>query len=161
MQTFHVVRQEQYTRVPERCYFGTAPTLQEVNKDYGNGTAQEWMLYQLDDLSEYCGARDKLTKRQMQLLSQLLVQEYGWLNVAEFMLFFRRFKLGQYGRFYGSVDPMRITMALKEHFLTERFYAHEQREAEEREKRREQWGKDAVTYAQYLEMKKNGKLKNV
>lgn len=161
LQTFHVVKQESYTRLPERCYFGSAPTLQHVNKDYGRGTAEEWLLYQLDDLSEYCGARDKLTKGQMRSLAQLLTQEYGWLNVAEFMLFFRRFKLGRYGRFYGSVDPMAITIALKERFLPERYEAYERKEQEEREHEREEKERNAITYVEYLEMKRSGKLKNL
>lgn len=152
LRTFHVSRQESYSRLPDRCYFGTAPTLQKVNEDYGDGLAQEWMLYELDDLSEYCGAHDKLTQFQIESLSQLLTKEYGWLNVAEWMLFFRRFKLGYYGRFYGAVDPMSITIALREKFLPERMTAYKRYAESLKMRERDEWERHSVTYEEYLQI---------
>lgn len=53
------------------------------------------------------------------------------------MLFFHRFKAGRYGRFYGSVDPLVITTALRE-FLRDRNLVYDQHRQEqecERDKR--------------------------
>lgn len=36
------------------------------------------------------------------------------------MTFFKQFKMGQYGQFYGAVDPMRIMSALREFLLFRR-----------------------------------------
>ena len=59
---------------------------------------------------------------------KLVLGEYGMLNVAEFMLFCRRMKLGRYGTFYGSVDPMAIMRSIRM-FLRERGDAWGEREA--------------------------------
>ena len=94
LQTFHVDRQMELTKDPERCCFQTAPTLWNVNIGYGFGTAQEWLAYQIADLSEFSGARDKITDRQLDQIIQLITDDYGLLNMAEIILFCRRFKKG-------------------------------------------------------------------
>ena len=90
LQTFHVDRQMELTKDPERCFFQNAPTLWNVNIGYGFGTAQEWLAYQIADLSEFSGARDKITDRQLDQIIQLITDDYGFLNMAEIMLFCRK-----------------------------------------------------------------------
>lgn len=161
LQTFHYVKQEEFSSFPSRCFFGTAPQLSKVNKDYGKGTAEEWLTYQLTYVSEFCGAKEKLTRMQIEELSRVISRKYGWLNVAELMLFFQKLKEGEYGRFYGSVDPQSILIALSTRFLRERWYAHEEREQAIREMERESYANNAVSYADYLKLKEQGKLKNI
>jgi hypothetical protein len=66
------------------------------------------------------------------------------------MLFIMRFKSGQYGRFYGTVDPLIITTALRE-FCKERAVAIEQHDQEEKQRLREQAAAEAVTWEEYRE----------
>lgn len=135
LDTFHIDKQMKYTVNADRCYFGTAPTMGMVNEAYGNKTAQEWLTAQLADLSEFSGARDKITARQIKQLADIIADDYHWLKVTEIMLFFRKFKRGEYGKFYGAVDPLTITTALRE-FLRDRntaYFKHEQEEREARE----------------------------
>lgn len=122
------------TKNPERCYFQNAPTLWTVNVAYGFGTAQEWLAYQIADLSEFSGAREKITERQLDQIIQLITDDYGFLNMAEIMLFCRRFKKGRYDKFYGSVDPIAIMQGLNE-FCRERNEAHQQAEQAEQERK--------------------------
>ena len=136
LQTFHVDRQMELTKDPERCFFQNAPTLWNVNIGYGFGTAQEWLAYQIADLSEFSGARDKITDRQLDQIIQLITDDYGFLNMAEIMLFCRRFKKGSYDKFYGSVDPIAIMKGLNE-FVRERNEAYALRERTQQE--RKQW----------------------
>ena len=136
LQTFHVDRQMELTKDPERCFFQNAPTLWNVNIGYGFGTAQEWLAYQIADLSEFSGARDKITDRQLDQIIQLITDDYGFLNMAEIMLFCRRFKKGSYDKFYGSVDPIAIMKGLNE-FVRERNEAYAKRERTQQE--RKQW----------------------
>ena len=119
LQLFGVDQQVRHTRDAQRCIVGTAPTLAAVNESYGAGTAEAWLTFQVAELSEYCGARDKIQPAQLRQLASLLASEYYWLKVTEFELFFRRFKLGRYGSFYGTVDPLLITEHLRT-FLRER-----------------------------------------
>lgn len=153
LEIFHVAEQTKLTRDPERCYFGTAPTMGMVNTCYGSGTAQEWLVYQLADLSEFSGAKEKITGHQIKQLADIIATDYHWLKVSEFMLFFRQFKRGEYGKFYGAVDPLTITTALRE-FLRDRndaYFKHDQQEREAREARERKM--PAITREEYLRRK--------
>ena len=74
------------------------------------------------------------------------------VKVSELLLFFYRFKAGHYGHFYGTVDPMVITCALRD-FVAERnslITACEQRRLEQLSEQRRQ---TAITYEQWLKIK--------
>jgi hypothetical protein len=66
------------------------------------------------------------------------------------MLFFFQFKSGQYGRFYGTVDPLIITEALKG-FCIERGKVIDRHDQEEKQRLREQAASEAVTWEEYRE----------
>ena len=149
MQTFHVNRQIELTQDPDRCYFSNAPTLNVVNNIYGEGTSEEWLCYQIGNLSEFSGARDKIDNDQLNEIAALIRSDYGFLNMAEIMLFCRRFKKGQYDKFYGSVDPITIMRGLNE-FCKERSYAYFMHEQKERERIEAERSKQSyLTYEEY------------
>lgn len=102
---------------------GTAPTLGLVRATFGNNTATVWVSLQLENLSEYAGCAGKLSKRQYEELSQMIVNTYPYFNLTEVMLFFQQFKSGEYGTFYGAVDPIKIMEALRS-FDRQREQAH-------------------------------------
>lgn len=132
---FNPSKQVQYTRHIDRCYFGTAPSLGLIQRAYGRDTAESWLIIQLNNLSEFAGCREKLKEHQITELAEMIMEEYGYYKLTEFMLFFQNFKRGEYGKFYGAVDPMVIMQALKD-FHTERWYAYEQRERKQDEERK-------------------------
>ncbi len=155
MMTFHVDKQTELTRNEERCYFGTAPTMGMVNTAYGKKTAQEWLTAQLADLSEFSGARDKITGRQIKQLADIIATDYHWLKISEIMLFFRKFKRGEYGKFYGAVDPLTITQGIQE-FLRDRSEAwakRDQKEMEARQAEEQARRATAITREQWLQIK--------
>ena len=135
----------------ELCMFGDYPTLATLRNGYGNNAPVMWLIPQLHNLSEYCGCKEKLQGNPLEECASIIASEYHYLKVSEVMLFFYRFKLGHYGRFYGSVDPLVITTSLRE-FLQERAYAYERRKREERDRRREEEMKYAVSWPQYCKM---------
>ena len=133
----------------EQCFFGDFPSLSQL-KALSPNTPSLWLIPQLVDLSEYCGVRDKLTDSQLEDLAYIIAQKYYFLKISELMLFFFQFKSGQYGRFYGTVDPLIITTALRE-FCKERAVAIEQHDQEEAQRLREQAAAEAVTWEEYRE----------
>lgn len=143
--------QERITSNIDLCYFGKFPTLSESRR-LGDNTPVMWLMPQLFNLSEYCGCRDKMTKEQLYECASLIASEYYYLKISELMLFFRRFKLGKYGRFYGSVDPMVITTSLRT-FVTERNEAYSVHESLILIKKMEQDAKNSITYDEYLKKK--------
>jgi len=143
----------------KQAIMGDYPTLADICIAYGKTFSFQWLVPQITDLTLFTGAKN-LTKEQIRSLAKVIAAEYHYLKVTELLLFFHRFKTGRYGRFYGSVDPMVITCALRE-FLSERnslidIYEREQRaEAIEQEKEL-----PAMTREQWLEYKKQHSLEN-
>ena len=145
--------QIQFGMNKEVAYFCDTPTLATLRAEYGTNAATVWLVPQIKDLSEYCGCKGKITDSQMEQCAGIIAMTYPFLKVSELMLFFVNFKAGQYGKFYGSVDPLTITTALRE-FIKERAAAYEKHEREERERADAEDKKNAITYDEYLS--KNG-----
>lgn len=137
---------------PVKCVMADTPTLADIKQCYGRNTAEVWVGTQLQSLSEFSGARLKLTPRQTDDTASVFVTRYFYLKVTELLLFFFRFKCGDYGRFYGQVDPMIILSALRT-FIDERNRIIDRTEAEQREAERKRISETAMTRAQWLSYK--------
>ena len=97
----------------DRCFFGAAPSLVNVDNAFGDGTAEEWLSYMLVGISQQCGARTKLDTFQLRNLARLFRTWHYDLKVTELEVFFSRLIGGHYGRYaYDSVDPQLIMAAL-------------------------------------------------
>lgn len=131
-------------RMGDQAHFDGSPSLAILRKTYGEGFPATWLLPQILDLVVYSNSKGTLNEQQAEFLAEAIAQEYFFLTSSELLLFFYRFKLGKYGQFYGTVDPMRITQALNE-FCDERVHAIAKREKEEEERRRAEEEKNATT----------------
>ncbi|MBP3299736.1 MAG: hypothetical protein J6L73_08695 [Muribaculaceae bacterium] len=132
---FNPQMQVQYCRDVDRVHFGLAPKIGHLAEAFGANSAETWLEVQLADLSEFAGCKEKLSINQIREMAQMIIQHYPYYNLAEFMLFFQRFKQCRYGRFYGSVDPMLILQALGD-FNRERARAFDARRQQQQEQRR-------------------------
>ena len=156
MLTFTCSHEKEYCRHVWRCIFGKAPTLSQINAVYGNNTSTAWLVPLIYDVSEFCGCKEKLNKQQTDDVAHIIANDYHWLKVTEVMLFFWWFKSGKYGKFYGNVDPMVITSALRE-FIRDRNAIIAKRDSMEKEQKEKEWRKTALTYEQWRELHKNDK----
>jgi len=136
-----------------RCFMGTAPSLVNVDNAFGEGTACEWLVYQLTGISQLCGATTKLDSFQYRTTSLLIRQYYFDLKVTELEVFFSRLAAGCYGKIaYGAVDAQAILLALRK-FRRERDAAISSYEREEARNRREAAiiSPTAITHEEYEE----------
>lgn len=124
---YNPANQIRYCRDLQRCFLGHAPTIGSVAEAYGQETAESWLEIQLNDLSEFAGCKEKLTEAKRTEIAAMIFEDYPHFKLTEFMLFFHKFKKGEYGRFYGAVDPMIILNAVKD-FNAERNQVHARRE---------------------------------
>ena len=134
-----------------------APTLAWLNAHCDNEAAVAWLIPQLTDLAVFSNSQKVLDDYQVESLASVIANSYGYLRLPELMMFFQDFKSGKYGRFYASVSPLSITSALRQ-FVVERnelLSLYEARMASERRRREE---RQAVTYEEYLDMKRRGEL---
>lgn len=145
--------QTDFGRNPRACITGEYPTLTDLAITYGKTMAIQWLVPQLTDLSIFSGAKN-LTLEQLEQLARVIATAYPWLKVTELLLFFFRFKTGRYGRFYGTVDPLVVTTALRE-FIEERNALIDQYEREDENKKREQQNAlPTMNYEEWQEYKK-------
>lgn len=133
---FNPSKQVSYTRDLNRAFRGDAPTLSLIAKSFGTGARDNWLDIQLTELAVFSGCKDKLTSYQIEALIDIIAEKYSYLKVTELMYFFLEFKSGEYGKFFGAVDPLTITCALKE-FCNDRraILTRLEHEDKEREKR--------------------------
>lgn len=146
--TFNPSYQREICTASDVCFFGDFPTLADI-KAYGENFPIMWLMPQLDNLSNYCGCRDKLEGDALEECAFVITSEYYYLKISEIMLFLHRIKAGRYGHLYGSVDPLKI-MAFLHEFIKERFAAYDKREREEREKQRTESRKNCITWEEYV-----------
>lgn len=145
------------------CYNTQYPTLASASLAYTHEGIINWLKIQFNNLNDFVGVREKMTTEQIIEVATLFCFDCYFLNIAETALFFLKFKTGQFGEFYGSVDPLKI-MSAKNQFLNERIAAINRFEAtqaqQEAEKKREEWSKKAITYQEYLSLKQNNQIEH-
>lgn len=137
-------RQIEVSEKRQDFMLGEYPTLNDVALAYGRTAPIQWLIAQLTNLSEFCGVKDKLTGDQTEELAWLLKGQYGYYKVTQFLVFFHDFKLGRFGKFFGAVDPLVITSAIKE-FDKERAMLLSKLEREEEDKRLREDAKNALS----------------
>lgn len=103
----------------EKVYTSDAPTIGLVSEAYGRCSALDWINIQLHSIDLFTQVKNDLGENARKELAELILSHYGFLKLPEFMLFVARFKLGLYGKFYGSFDPIAFCEAIKK-FRTDR-----------------------------------------
>lgn len=130
-----------FTRNEERCLFGKAPTLISL-KDQSIASDElllTWVQTFVANVNEFTSVRLKITQQQLREISEILYYNYAYLKASEIMLFFSKFKRGDYGKLYGCVDPLEITSSFRQFVMdrNNKVYEHERKETLEREQRRD------------------------
>lgn len=134
----------------EECFFGNYPTMGAINEAYHKEMSKVILMAELLGLSEFCGCKTKLDNYQLEQCAELISLTYSYLKISEFALFFARFKLARYGHFYGAVDPLVITSALRT-FIRERNDAYFDMDAQIQEQKNEESKKKAISWEEYCQ----------
>lgn len=137
----------------ERAFLGDAPSLALLAQTYPSEQINTWIIAHLVDLYKFAGVKEKPSFRQVMELSVMIRVEYYYLKASELLLFFFKFKSGEYGTFYGVVDPMVILAALIDFKAYRRqrldsYYREIQRKRLEEEKA--EWERKAVPCPEHL-----------
>ena len=98
----------------ERSLTGNAPTLRQLEYAYGVKSIRAWFSIQLENLNKFVGVANKMTVQQMQMLADIFIVKVPYLKASEILLFFYKFKSGDLGELYGSVDPLKLSTSLNE-----------------------------------------------
>jgi hypothetical protein len=158
LKTFNVSLQHTVANNIDKAYCGTAPRMSEVKECYSEAILKTWLMAQLCDLNDYCGVKQKINPRQIDEISELIMNQYSVLKVTEFMLFMTYMKSGFYGSFYGVIDPQAIMANLIEfnkNRMVEIARVKAKWESQEAERLREEHKKEIITREQYESLKQN------
>ncbi|WP_262434485.1 DUF6633 family protein [Jilunia laotingensis] len=104
-------------------------------------------------MNDFTEVHTKLTPEQLRETSRLILAAWPGLTAGEICLFIARFKIGEYGQFYGAIDPMKIMSALHR-FAGERVQEAERYEREKSRDRKVEKEAKGITYEAYLEVKR-------
>ena len=142
----------------ERSLTGDAPTIRQLLYSYQIEQLQVWMMAQLHDLNEYVGVKNKMETAQMKALANVLIVESYYLKASEMLLFFYKLKAGDFGGFYGAVDPQKVgecLIAFKKWRSLELDKINNKIAQEDRERKRKEWRKTGITREEYERRVKN------
>lgn len=133
---YHPDKMEHFASFPDRCLFGSAPTLTDIRLAYDGRADIQWLIAQLTTFQEKLNVQQKMTSYQLETCAQTIATEFHHLKTSELCLFLARLQGGAYAvDWYGSVSPDKIVSALREQFMPWRnnqFYLKEKQEEERR-----------------------------
>lgn len=144
----------------EKSLTGNAPTLRQLEYAYGVKAIRAWFSIQLENLNKFVGVNNKMTVDQMQMLADIFIVKVPYLKASEVLLFFYKFKSGDLGELYGSVDPLKLATSLNAFLRWRSFELDKVYQRQREEKRRidiENSKKNAITMEEY-ESKHNTKI---
>lgn len=161
-------------RTIDQCERIKSPTISLLEEAYpteyfsdgtiGESAAMSFMTAHLIVVSDFVGAREKITEFQLRAVGEQIVSMYPTLTMVEFILFCSRLRAGRYGSFYGSVDTQQILKSF-EKFLAERerdYKVKEEREQEEKKEREKEMArKNAMSGEDLKKAMDEGKLPNI
>ncbi len=96
-----------------KTIMGDYSTLEMLDMSIGGNTSARWLAILVNDVNKFSGTKN-MDEQQAESLAYLLAQEYKDVKYSVIQLFFYKFKCGYFGKFWGKVDPMVITCALKD-----------------------------------------------
>ena len=137
----------------ERSLMGNAPTIRQLLHTYQLEHVQIWVMAHLEDLNEYAGVKNKIATNHIKELASMIIVKSSFLKSSEILLFFHKLKAGDFGGFYGTVDPLEVGEYLNS-FLDWRSVeldkVNNKTAQEERERERKEWNETAITREEYL-----------
>ena len=147
----------------ERSLTGDAPTIRQLLYTYQMEHLQVWLMAHLEDLNEYVGVKSKMNMNQMKELASMIIVKSQYLKASEILLFFHKLKAGDFGSFFGTVDPQKVgecLNAFKQWRSLELDKVYNRKAQEQREREKKEWKRTAITQEEYEKRRSNFVVKN-
>lgn len=135
------------------------PTLKTLEVAYGSATPEGWLMARLHALNEYTGSK-KMDASQIEWLAEAIMSSYNYLTLGEVDDFLRRVRAGEYGHFYGEVDPMTLASWLNCQYLPLREKELLELERERSRKERDEHARRSIDFREYCRRKGYPEVEN-
>lgn len=83
-------------------------SLVSIKKDYSQDFTLAYLEAWILNLNDFLSIARKMNNAQIQETAILIFDEFYYYNVADINLIFTRIKKGYYGKFYESIDGMKL-----------------------------------------------------
>lgn len=93
----------------------STPTLNSISNTYSHEEAAAIAVMEVAGLVNFINVGKTMDRDQVVESSKFIVSEYGFLTIADFKLFFAKFKKGHYGKQYDRLDGQVIIQALDQY----------------------------------------------
>mgnify|MGYP007058243966 CR=1 FL=1 len=136
----------------ERSLTGNVPTIRQLLYTYQMAHLQVWVMAHLEDLNEYAGVKNKMTTAQMRDLANMIIVKSEYLKASEILLFFYKLKAGDFGGFFGTIDPQKVGEYLNafKHWRSQQLDKVNNKKAQEQlECKRKEWHRTGITREEY------------
>ena len=137
----------------ERSLMGNAPTIRQLLHTYQLEHVQIWVMAHLEDLNEYAGVKNKMATNHIKELASMIIVKSSFLKASEILLFFHKLKAGDFGGFFGTVDPLKVGEYLnifKNWRSVELDKVNNKTAQEKRERQHNEWRRGGMTRDEYL-----------
>lgn len=118
LQAYSPVNQYIYALHERRCHRGAAPSIMQSVAQQGIETTVQAIETLIDDFISFTPAKGRMTAVQRRQLSFVIITQFKQLKITQLILFFVKAKGGAFGKFYTVVEPMDITIALRQWVVT-------------------------------------------
>lgn len=98
---------------PDEAHYGDSVTIETAINTDGLDAIYGWLSAQIADIADFVMPDRKPSPDRIREIASMVIDSCANYRLTEFMLFCHRFKSGNYGRFYGSFDPMTLFAALR------------------------------------------------
>lgn len=157
LNTYSTENQEVYAAMPLKQCIDTAPSIQEARRLHGTPIVNAWINALIMNLCEFCGMKVTPYSEQTKSVAGIIMNEFGWLNAKELLVFFYRQKTGRYLTFYHTFDGSILLRSLRV-FINERMAAARQLEEDRRKEELNRRSSKCVSYDEYRRMLEAGEL---
>lgn len=129
------------------------PRLSEVEAVHGTETIIDWLIIQIDDSLSSSGVTIMKSRiEQITELAQVIYTRYHYLTLPEMLLFFFKFKNGDFGDFNGVFNQQRFMKTFTD-FKKYRTGIQQKLQQHELDKQELEWRNKALSWNEYIAMK--------
>lgn len=139
-----------------------APSLNQISAFFTRDASLLWLRFHIAEVFAFLGLFDTISKAQIKQTAELILNHelYGTLNCDELLLFFKKFKTGEFGKIYQSArpNPQEMLVCLKpfwQDLIEHRMRVAREEEEEKRRKREAEERDSLMTREQYNEYLKS------
>lgn len=129
------------------------PRLSEVEAVHGTETIIDWLIIQIDDALNSSGVTIMKSRiGQITELAHVIYTRYHYLTLPELLLFFFKFKNGDFGDFNGVFNQQRFMKTFTD-FKKYRTGMQQKLQQAELDKQAYEWRYKAISWDEYLALK--------